>query len=101
MSKAPSNLFVILLTLDSIITRRLCYCKIILATPSIGIKSVASNAFPGDTIMLSAGSFSGPENCGLEFSVNTTLQGVTGQTSISCDGKCNILGMCHSAPTHH
>ena len=64
-----------------------CRAKTIFVSPNAGMRTSILNMIAGDTIMLEAGSFFGPDNCGLELSTdNTTFQGVPGHTTIVCDG---------------
>ena len=55
------------------------------STSMLGIQSVVASLLPGDIVQLSSGIFSGPQNCGLNLSVdNITIQGVPGSTTVIC-----------------
>ena len=89
LSRAKTYLkFFLWLASDTLLFRSPCDAKIFVVSPNSGMRTSVINMTAGDTIMLDAGSFSGPDNCGLEFSTdNTTFQGVPGQTTIVCDGE--------------
>ena len=55
--------------------------------PTFGLKNVTRSAVEGQIFLLEPGIYSGPENCGLNLSIdNITIQGSGIDTIISCSG---------------